>query len=127
VARSWPNCFNGMTGNAGQIGDKWRENGQKPVLWPAQLPQNASAGSPRVGPSWSPNLIDFFDTRIDLLDETRKPAACGAKVTLDIYDRGTGDFPYARVYVTLFDEAAYAEAYRKSRQQPIQTMAKPKF
>ena len=69
VARFKPNCFRGMTGNAGQIGDKWRENGQKPVFWPAQLSQNASAGSRRFGETWSPNLIDFFDTRGDILDK----------------------------------------------------------
>jgi len=127
VARSNPNCFSSMKGNAGQIGDRWRENGQKPVFWPAQLSQNASAGSPRFEQTWSPNLIDFFDTRGDILDWRRKPEWCGAKVMLDIYDQGRGNFPYARVDVTLFDDAAYVEAYRKSRQQPLQTVATPKF
>jgi hypothetical protein len=127
VARFKPNCFSGMTGNAGQIGNKWRENGQKPVFWPARLSQNASAGSLPVGPTWGPNLIDLFDTRGNILDERRKPEDCGAKVTLDIYDQGMGNFPYARVDVTLFDDAAYVAAYGKSRRQTMQTMAKPKF
>jgi hypothetical protein len=80
-----------------------------------------------VEQTWSPNLIDFFDTRGNILDERRKPEDCGAKVTLDIYDQGMGNIPYARVDLTLFDDAAYVAAYGKSRQQPTQGMGKPKF